>query len=265
MPYTTKLGKTPIIDRDNHPLTFVGEKTVPFGRGLKPRDYKREPFGAAFAAYSGPMIPRGEWRDRIEERDRTKSRQADFCDALGIKIKHQSTTNYCWIFAPTKGVEIARAKQGQRYVSLSPASVGARIKNFRNQGGWGTEGLQYIVDHGLVPSDKWPDIAIDRKYDTDVNDQLRVKYRITEWWDLKPRSFDQLMSAVLVGVPVAIGLNWWGHEVLAIDGVVLGSDDYGILIDNSWGTGWGDKGRGVLTQSKATPDDAVAPRVAIAA
>jgi hypothetical protein len=93
---------------------------------------------------------------------------------------------------------------------------------------------------------------------------MRLRYQVDEWDDL-PQTFDALATQVLLGFPVAIGLNWWSHEVTAVSLVKLdGSGRYGMMIDNSWGEGWGTKGRGVLTESKATPDDAVSPRLVTA-
>lgn len=170
----------------------------------------------------------------------------------------------CWINAPVHALEIVRAIQGQQRVRLSPASVGAKIKGFRNVGGWGTEGLRYLVQHGAVPSEFWPDNAIDRKYDTEANNQHRAKYKVTEWWELRPRRFEELATCLLCGYPVAVGYNWWRHEVTAV-ALTMQGNEFGIVIDNSWGPSWGSNGRGVLMGSKANPDDAVAPRVAVAA
>lgn len=167
----------------------------------------------------------------------------------------------CWIFAPTYAVELLRmVSYGLDYVSLSPASAGARIKNFRNVGGWGTEAVEFIGENGLTPTRLWPDTAIDRRYYTQEAIDEAKKYRITEWWDLKPRSFAQLMTCLLLRIPVCIGLNWWGHEVLAVSGISLGNNRFAVRIRNSWGN-WGENGYGILSEAKATPDDAIAPRV----
>ena len=82
---------------------------------------------------------------------------------------------------------------------------------------------------------------------------------------MQPRNFDQLATCLLSGIPVAIGLNWWSHEVTAMDLVETSPGVFGVRIWNSWGDGWEDRGMAVLSQSKATPDDAVAPRVVIGA
>ena len=253
----------PVIEDDADPLVTGAN----FGKGRIQRDYVAQPlgFGSGIKRFDLPLIPRSEWDERIEEMTRTQSRLSDFCDAMGVKVKNQQSTNYCWINAPVHCLEIVRAVQGQRYVELSPASVGAKIKNFRNEGGWGTEGLQYLVETGCVPSERWPSNAIDRRYDKASNNDLRELYRVDEWLDLPVGNFDAVATCLLNRIPVAIGLNWWGHEVTAIDLVKLdGRGRYGSLIGNSWGEDWGERGRAVLTEEKAKPDDAVAPTSAVA-
>lgn len=169
----------------------------------------------------------------------------------------------CWFNAPTHCLEIDRVMQNESPVSLSPASGACKITNFRNVGGWGKQALEFIIDTGVVPSSMWPDTAIDRQYDTAATNAERGKYRVVEWWELEPRNLDQLMSVLLRRWPVAVGYNWWSHEVTAvnprwIDGAPA------LDIDNSWGTSWGTNGRGVLQGNRMLPDDAVVPRTALA-
>lgn len=249
------LTRMPIIDSDDHPLCDPNG----FGRGRldRPADVG---FSSGIKQFDLPLIPRSEWAERIRDLEKSQARIPDLCDALGLKVKNQESTNYCWINAPTHALEILRVMQGEPYVELSPASVGAKIKNFHNVGGWGTEGLQYLVDHGAVPASMWPCNAIDRRYDQPAADAERSKYRVQEWLDLPANNFDAVMTCLLLGLPVPIGLGWWSHEVTAVAPVKFdGNDNYGVIFDNSWDSQWGTNGRGVLTERKATPDDAVAP------
>lgn len=255
--FVSDLQGCPVIDDDAHPDTTGGMK------GRMPRDWSLEPFGSlSFAApFSGPTIPRSEWDERIRDLEKAQARISDICEAMGVKIKDQKSTNYCWVFATTTCAEIIRAVQGQDHVDLSPSSVGAKIKNFRNEGGWGTESLRYGVEHGWVPSSMWPDTALDRRYDTPQAEASRAKYQVDEWWELQPGNFEQLATCLLGGFPVSIGLSWWGHQVCASDLVKLdGAGNYGVRIRNSWGTVWSQNGQAILTERKATPDDAVSPR-----
>lgn len=248
----------PIID-DETPVAAVCP--AEFGRGLNFQD-RDDPFGGLAEPFPLPTIPRGEWAERIELSEKTGSRLFDMKRHRGFKSLNQGQTNYCWANGVIAAMHYARAVQGLPHVALSPASVAAPIKNYQNRGGWGSEALKYIIEHGVAPQSAWPANAIDRQY-VQPSAVVRKKYKVVEWWELRPRNFEQLVSCLLYRVPIAVGYNWWGHEVMAHDVVVLGRDEFGIMIDNSWGTNWGDHGHSVLTGAKALPDEAVAPRFLI--
>lgn len=256
MPYESPDTGVPMIE---------GDLLVPppgMSRGYEERNWEAFPIGTFAEPFPLPVIPRSEWRDRIEFMDRHKLWPKDRGAYEGVKVKDQNGTNYCWIFGPTTAVEHTRASMGLPFVSLSPASAGGPIKNYRNVGGWGSEGLEYIIEHGLVPSSEWPDTAIDRRYDTPETRASREKYKVTEWWELQDRSLGQLVTCLLYGFAVAVGYNWWGHEICCVKAHIKGSDTFEIEIQNSWSTNWGQGGFGLLSEAKSIPDDAVAPRIA---
>lgn len=269
MSFSSDLSNIPVIDDSNY-ITFeeqIADDGQPFGKGWEPRPASDEGFSAPLPF---PLIPRSEWRDRIEEGERTKSFLSHLGDRSGLVVKNQRRTNYCWINAPTKAVEYLRAVQGQPYVELSPASVGAPLTNYANAngdpagvGGWGTRGLKYLVEVGCCPASLWPSNAISKKYDTPSSRAARAQYRVSEWSDIK--TLDQVMTCLLMRIPVPVGLAWWGHLVLAVDPVINQSGQFGYRFDNSYGIEWGQKGRGVVLGSRAVPNDACAPRVANAA
>jgi hypothetical protein len=235
------------------------------GRGLELG--LRGPEGYAGSAEPFPtdlIIPKSEWQARIQEREERKATIWHRATAAGWKVKDQQQTNYCWINAPTAAVELIRLLQHDEPVVLSPASAGAQITNYRNVGGWGKEGLEWIQTHGLVPVSLWPANAISKQYATESNKQVALSYRQIEWWELAVRSLDQLVSCLLRGYPVAVGYNWWGHEVTACDPVWV-DGAVAIRIANSWGEAWGDKGFGVIQGNRMLPDDACSPRTAVAA
>lgn len=274
-------------------------------RGQEPRDYSRHPHGAAWRGASpfpaGMKIPRDQWDQRIEEKERKKLNLSDRMRAAGLPCKDQNGTNYCWINAPVHCSEIRLVQANQldpitgKPLSLSPASNGCKIKNFRNQGGWGQEGLEHMIERGTVPTRLWPDNAQRKEFDTEEAWKEAAKYIVLEWWDLKPRSFDECASCWLQDTPTADGHNWWSHEVTGYDlvkiansiinkslrdfrdmlkrkGMVLPREElaareelmaskYGCRKRNSWGMGYGDDGFFILGESKANPDDCCCPRV----
>lgn len=198
-----------------------------------------------------PLIPRSEWGDRARQRESDQTRLKDFCLGSGLTVLNQQSTNYCWINAPVFCCMVTRLKETGQLVRLSPASAGARIKNFRNVGGWGSEGLNWMVEHGVNLQSDWPANSISRNYDTPENREKAKLNRIVEYFRLD--NWDEVASCILAGIPVACGYNWWRHEVTGMDLTPSGD----LIIANSWGN-WGDQGYGVLQGSKKDPDDAVA-------
>lgn len=263
MSFSSHLADDEIVINDDSPAELHDPNGN--GTGLElglrgPRDYE---YGAAASPFPPKLlIPMSEMRARIEEQEALKTRLSDLIRYKKLPPKNQESTNYCWINAPTHCTEIIRLKQNQPMVILSPASAGAQIKGFRNVGGWGREGLLWIIEHGLTPVSLWPANAIDRRYLTPAATAAARDYRVTEWNELQPRNLQQLASMLLRGIPVAVGFNWWGHLVTAVDAVWL-DGALAIRIRNSW-LNWGDYGFGILQGSKALPDDAVAPRATLA-
>lgn len=231
-----------------------------FGKGRDPRNYAQNPEGTVATPFNLPLIPRGEWKDRIEEMERTKTRLSDLVKQAGIEPKNQASTNYCWCNAVVTAIETVRCRMGQPYVKLSPASVAAPIKGYRNQGGWGGEALDYIIENGIASVDLWPANAISRQY-FDPSRANAALHKVTEWLELGSRNFDQKMTLLLHRIPVPSGYNWMGHEMCSMDPLYFGGSDFGALDRNSWGSNseWY-----VLHESRSRPDDAVAPLVTMA-
>ena len=243
---------------DHRQLVFDGQRRY-FG-------YKKRPAGIVYEsakAFPFPVIPRSEWDDRIAEMEKEKTRISDMLLDAGIPSLNQQQTNYCWCNAVVGCVQAIRAQQGEPYVPLSPASVAAPIKNYSNEGGWGAEALEYIAKNGVAAQELWPANAISRQY-FDASRENAKLHIVTEFYELDSGNFDQVMTNLFNRIPTAIGLSWWSHEVMACDPVALGNGKYGLRFRNSWGDSYGNLGFNILTEAKATPDDACAPGVVIA-
>jgi hypothetical protein len=172
------------------------------------------------------------------------------------------------------------------------------IKRYRDEGGWGAQGLDWIMEKGLPTSEFWPQKSVNPANDNAATWADALNYRVTEGWiDLaqaqydRNLTFDQVITCLLLDIPVIGDFNWWGHSVCLLD-VVDGNQQretvkgdsgkrqttkqfedfwglntlttgFSVRIWNSWGDSWSDKGMGVLTGNKAIPDGATAPRVAV--
>lgn len=269
MEYVSKFDPRDVIIDDSNAAQF---RPPMEDTGYRARDWESEPYGSLRTSFDIPTIPRNEWRDRIEQKEKDRATLTEMMIHGGVQIKNQGSLPYCWIFGVTTAVEAGRAMAGLKHVSLSPASVGAKIKNWRSVGGWGSEGLEWGRQNGWVPSSLWPDASLNRSNDNAAANAEREKYKVTEFYDIvnirsqRPRDrFERLATALLLGIPTACGYNWWGHLVMDADLVAMDGGKFGVRIWNSWGTNWGSQGRSILTESKATPDDCVGVRVTTAA
>lgn len=181
----------------------------------------------------------------------------------------------CWFYSGTAAVQCLRMRNNQANVRLSGHSGAWVIKNGRNQGGWGAQGLDFLRDSGVMPVSLWPEKSMDgRRYNTEANWKVAAEYRVTEGFvDLSVPQYDreltvhQILTCYLNRIPVISDFNWWGHSVCGLwlyDAYPNRAKNdpkryaaHEIL--NSWNQ-WGDNGRGILKDSKAFPDSASAPR-----
>lgn len=234
--------------------------------GTRPRDWLQHPPGSYRCArpFDLPLIPESEWQSRLDAQIAAKAQLSDIRNRMGpnggpIPSTDQDGRGYCWCHSGTSACLIVRAINGQPYVELSAYFVGCLIKNYRDEGGWGLEGVEFMAEHGIPSSEYWPLQGTKRSYDTPECRANAKMHRITEWMELGSQSKAQLVTCLLMGIPVVSDFNWWGHSVLTMDLVSLKPFKTRIL--NSWGDSWSDNGAGILEGNKAIPDDMTAPRV----
>jgi hypothetical protein len=234
--------------------------------GTRPRDLMRAPYGMSAVAkpFDLPLIPESEWQSRLDAQIVAKARLSDVRNRMGpgggpIPSTDQDGVGYCWCHSGTSACLMVRALNNQPFVDLSAFSVGCLIKNYRDEGGWGLEGVEFAAEHGIASSEFWPQRSMKRSNDTPEMRANAKLHRVTEWMELESRNKAQLVTCLLMNIPVVSDFNWWGHSVLAVDLVSL--NPFRIRIWNSWGDGWSENGMGVLEGSKAIPDDMTAPRV----
>lgn len=232
------------------------------GIGAEERDYAVAPMGTlpGLTAYTGPLIPRHEWRARIEEREAKKQTLRDNARVAKKRIKKQWPTNYCWMQCVANAMEMMAILSGFGYIPLSAASAAARIKGFRNVGGWPVEACSWVSQNGINTEAEWPANAINKRYDTPENRELARKRRLAEWWDCQPKSFDVAMTMALRGYPSPSVYMRIRHAMLGCDPKYLGGDVFGIEYEDSNGKELHDNGYVTFTEPYCKPDDLIACR-----
>ena len=245
-----------IINDENDRLAIPGSNCT--GLDLSGRVADSDGFAYSGVAYEfNPawLIPRDQWQARIEERKEKQERIIDKVRYAKLPHKDQGRTNYCWVNAPVHALEISRMQANEEPVSLSPAWAGSIIKRGRNVGGWGREAIEFLYNHGTVPSFVCSDNDQSVRHNTAGNRKTASRYRVTDWVECQPRNVEQMVSLLLRDYCGAAGYNWWGHEVAVTD-VDWIDGDVATIIRNSW-RGWGDFGFGVLQGSRMLADDLV--------
>ena len=258
-----------IIDDSNAHLFCSG---APRGGSTGYRGWQRpgKPHAFRGARPVGTTIPRSQWHERI------RSGQGNFLSDLvkekGIVAKDQNGLGFCWVYGSTRAVEIQRAVQGLTRLDLSPESVGGPCTHWRDEGGYASEAFDQLQNFGACES-SFMNAPHSLRYNLWKPgwQQNALLHEAVQWYDIEngdaSPTFDEVITCLLQRVPVAAGLDWWGHLVCFLDPIILPDDSVGVLFMNSWGADWptrGANGLACLTESRGTPDGAAAPFVVTA-
>jgi hypothetical protein len=242
-----------IIDDDNVD-TYCPSEGMTIDGEFKSTGWRKnqdESLPGVCEAFPFQIYPENEWADRIQEYDNDKRSPFHLLDRYGMPPLDQNGTNYCWENCVACIAMIELLSQGFGYRSLSPASVAAMIKGGANQGGFPTEGLEYMARHGIAETQFWP--ANDRnirKYDTPESRANRIKYVPTKWYKIPDKNYGAIVTALLMGFKLAIAYPWWSHAVAVLAPALNGTKNL-----NSWGPNYpkqGGLGRFIVERRKAS-------------
>lgn len=211
------------------------------------------------APASFPLIPRSDWKRRIDEMEQTESRLSDICRRENIPVLNQGQLPYCHAYSPALALMAQRAVQGLPFVLLSPGSIGGPATGYKAKGAWIGSDLKVITTLGCASQEFVPHNQVSKSGWKPGAEANALQHRVSEWWDLPARSFDHMMTLLFARIPVCTGHNWWGHAVTAFDPVYK-DGKYGARFRNSWGASYGEDGWFILMEGKGTPDEAYAPR-----
>ena len=244
---------------------YVDENTV---MPPAPEGYKHafslagKPSKTSLGAYSGQVFPRKDWKELMDLQEKQESSPWHHWKGVGIKVKNQRQTSYCWAFGSTGAVETRYAQQGMGNTHLSATSVAAPITNFdKNQGGWGSYFFEHVQEFGIASTRTWKELSLDRsllKSKKVLDDRFQHDVPCFEEHDYM--DLDSVVSALLDPIdptPVTLGYSWWGHLIFGVratftDGKIT---LWGI---NSWGEDWnGDGTVKLVGESRCTPAEAI--------
>lgn len=238
--------------------------------GCVERDYDVQPL--AVKAVDLPVFSKQELIDRIKERKQRGAGLRQLRRRFKIPSLQQGQWGYCWSHSVVMSVMMRRLWSNAPYVPLSAFMVAATIKNGANQGGWSALAMEFMEKHGTCSQVLWPQGNADpRRFNDPKVREEAEKFKVTDSWvDLDRRVYDrnltfaQVMSLLVMDIPVAADFYWWGHAVCLFDADLLDGEPVPVGI-NSWGDGWGDQGEFTLQGNRAIPNGAVATRMSAAA
>jgi hypothetical protein len=233
----------------------VADETRAGGKGYTGRDLAANPLHAFAKPFSLPRLDMATIKELIREKTANKSWIKDHCDRVGLGVKNQQSSSYCWYHGFIRTMEAAMVLAGGLRLPLSAFYGASRIKNGRNEGGSGVVAAQWTAEHGTCLEKYWPPM----KFRGDVTPEILANAQLhkpTLQEECDPSDHELIYSAVCQDQAVTVGIPIWGHEV-AITFLVLEGDTVYPGIDNSWGPDYGTNGRAVLHGAYTRFDEAM--------
>lgn len=255
--FVSQTPDCPTFD-DKHPAP----KLSPEGAYV-PRDYAADPLGSFECGMAGAVaiIPRDEWKERIQEKEAKRQRGLDLLNEYKMPPLHQGSTWSCWAQAWTDALHFTQAFNGGPVVRLSTGSVAGPVKRYRKAGGNCSEAAKRTATHGICSADKWGenDCTTNRWNDETAADA--ALHMVREYDELEPGNVDEMASLLLQPKPRFVAFcNWaMSHAVLAIDVIINERGEFGFLTRNS-GLYRDKNGFTKFFGRFAVPNDACSPR-----
>lgn len=259
--YETPLSSNAFVINDDNWEKLCGPQSPDsqYGRGYVERDWAAQPLYSAGKPFPFPIMSREQQMEETERQNREESTLWHIMRRAGWRVKNQKTTPLCWSFATVGATEASAITDGQPYVARSPASIAGPITGYVYRGGWPTECLRTLAEIGVSTTEQWDDTTLDRRlYEASL--PIRENFKMPEWLELKPRNMDEVMTALLMRIPVVVGLNWMGHAMFYCQ-PLWRNGKAACKAANSWSENWGEDGYGIFEGSRVIPDDACCPYI----
>lgn len=230
---------------------------------VKPPDGLASAWPTFGAVPNTPMIPRSEWRDRID----ASGKGPDVGWTMPY-VMDQTNIGMCNPAATASAMESCRAKQGLKVRKLSAGDLYRRICfNGRDSGSLLEDGIRVAMAEGLPTTDTCP--FLDWKHDFAAAAPERKQNKVLEAFVCP--TFDACVSAVLSGFDLISGIEWansyfnpgadgWlpapagnagGHAIHGLKATYKSTSNgttFGIWHKNSWTPSWGLDGMFVIPE-----------------
>ena len=259
------MTKQLVIDDDNFrehigdgETVVIDGKPRAFGCVRTPGRMRAAP-NLTFADAGVELIPESQWKARatklIDEGADLKTLTYD------LPALDQDGVGQCWMFGHCGAMRTLSRRQGGvlRLPSVQSLAYSLRsdYRSWGVRGGDPADSMEALMEHGAARDELWPtdpDVGRNSKYATAEAEADRQANRLLVGIELGHEHdiWQELISCLLQGIGGGVAFNWWGHHVEAIAYLPNGN----LLIRNSWGNGWGDRGFGELAGAKKHPSGA---------
>ena len=244
---------------DPRKQSTIGEPGL-CGTLAPPSDYQMP--GVVASGAPVQAIPYERWPELIRQQNEDESSLYHVWQRSRIGVLNQGQSSYCWAFSSVAGMMLQREVEGRPFRRLSPSSVAAPIVGYTDRGYYIESALEGMRTQGVASDEFVPMLTTNSRdfkggwRDDAVTNKISMARSI-------PRDHQTQGSMLLLGYPLVAALNWWGHAILFL--AVLDRypsrpatdiTRYGVLFLNSWGTGWGQGGLGVVEYSQQIADRA---------
>jgi hypothetical protein len=220
-------------------------------QGIRPRVYAHGKMPDVPPAHLYvKKIDRAEWPERI--RDRIARRLFERTRPI-LPNHDQNGLSDCWCQGPVRAVEIVNYLEGRTPHLLSVESIVVPIDGVRDRGGNPEDAIRQLIQFGACDQALWPANKLSARHADPSWKMNRLENRIIRFTDL--RDYDEQISFALHDLPHVVTLQWMSHCMCALDPELIGKNEVGLRLDNSWGD-WGDKGTKVYDEQSATAGEA---------